>query len=75
MGSKFSTHIVTQKWTVGPYTFIAWMPRVGTSGDIPVFTVELDGEQLDGVTCSTLEAALRYAADYGDRNRAREAGE
>lgn len=59
------THVATQKWTVGPYTFLEAMPKIGTSSDAPIYFAMFRDELVSRSSYVTLEEAMRAAAVYG----------
>ena len=60
------TMIATQRYACGPYAFTSRLPRVGTAGDVPQWSVDVDGEPVPGVYGSP-EEAMRAALDWRAR--------
>lgn len=56
--------IVTQKYACGRYLFRSWLPRLGTSADVPQWNATVDGEEVPGMYGS-LDDAMRAALDWG----------
>jgi hypothetical protein len=56
------THIATNKWTVGPYTFLEAMPKVGTQYDAPAYWAYKGDTLLNLSGFGSIEEAMRYAA-------------
>lgn len=57
-----TTHIATNKWSVGPYTFLEALPKVGTPDDAPAYWVMKGDALLTRSSFATIEEAMRYAA-------------
>jgi hypothetical protein len=56
------THIATNKWTVGPYTFLEAMPKIGTQDDAKAYWVMKGDALLSRNSFASIEEAMRYAA-------------
>lgn len=56
------THLATNLWRVGPYSFLEAMPKVGTDDDRPIYFAYGHGNLLRRESFDTLEDAMRYAA-------------
>lgn len=57
-----TTHIATAKYTVGRYTFLEALPKVGTPSDQSIWFVYADNKLLSPNSFATVEEAMRYAA-------------
>ena len=57
-----TTHIATNKWTVGQYTFLEALPKVGSPDDTPAYWVMKGDQLLTRTSFATIEEAMRYAS-------------
>ena len=54
------THIATQIWHVGPYSFMMAVPKIGTPDDLPIYFAYAQGYVARSESFDTLEEAMRY---------------